>query len=1155
MSDRFEPCSPRGQLSSSWTDFPAGLGAGLRIGLGYGLRLGLRVGLDVGLRIGLKAGLIAALLLLAGGLAGPLGAAGSKPADTFSEETTTLLVEVPVEVTADGKPVRGLTAANFELFDNGRPQEIVAVDVIDLAALSAQGPTAVPQELPVAARRHFLLLFDYGFTAPRTFEKAREAAYKFVEKDLDPNDLVAVATFSTRDGVRVPLGFTPDRTQALLAIQQLGQAKTAGLKPDPLRLYMGNKSQLRDPGDDVSANKHDGGSEAAREQAQEISRAEQQGTNTVGRREVKILSDSMQALAGLMRQVNGRKHVIFFSEGFDSALLLGGQNESEAEENYQAIAAGQIWKVDSDAVFGNRSTLSALDQLTDSLRKSDCTLHSVDVAGLRAGGDLGIGAGKRGKDGLFLMARDTGGELFENFNDLGTAMTHLLEKTSVTYLLSYRPKDLDFDGKYRKLKVKLKDVADGRIVHRPGYFAPAAKNDADDFGTLLASGEQLLDRKKGDIDARVLALPLQQEVGSLRYVPTFVDVVGATLLAPQQLGRERQKELQADVFLYAFDRQGGIIDYFSQAIRLDLRQMGETFDHSGFRLYAPLLLPPGDYTLRALVRDPASGRTGVAVSQVQVSPAAAAGAAATAALLPAMLPETTEAWILVRGRRKDLEGQNEPDYPFTYASQLYAPAAQPELLPQERLPLLIAGFGLADLQLEARLLDARGSEVAPLTLTLAGSATVTQLGLIQQLVGFTVPTVAPGEYRLQLEGRHAERGVLASSLTPITIGATPAAGTTDRKLAFAAPAAGSRDLLALAQAAPQEDAAAIENSVATLREGYRAALASLRPGESLKAAFDRLEAFEQAALGDDPQGKAPRLGRAEMEVARQLAGSDLETLLPLLQAHQELFLRHKVARRAFLELHSREMVIELATLYADRGKSEGSKVVASRAISSLGGYLLADGKSAAVGLLEKAANLDPRNEAAYLGLAAYYEKRGGPYESAVAALERLIDHQPDSREGRLRLAINQLRVAKTDNVGEKSRRRSAEQLFTALLAAPENDWISSLAAQELARFEVEQGRLGEAVQVLEKTLLRRPADQEILVQLTFLYDRLEKGNVPKLLDRVTQGGGEGEAPRGRYNQWQSEALRRDRDQLQDGARQRLAILDQALSTTPTQEGR
>ncbi len=50
--------------------------------------------------------------VLAAGLA---IAAASLAAQTFTESTEVVVVEVPVQVVRDGQPVRGLTAADFEV--------------------------------------------------------------------------------------------------------------------------------------------------------------------------------------------------------------------------------------------------------------------------------------------------------------------------------------------------------------------------------------------------------------------------------------------------------------------------------------------------------------------------------------------------------------------------------------------------------------------------------------------------------------------------------------------------------------------------------------------------------------------------------------------------------------------------------------------------------------------------------------------------------------------------------------------------------------------------------------------------------------------------------------------------------------------------------
>src|SRR5215212_1014924 len=75
----------------------------------------------------------------------------------FSESVQVTVIEVPVTVVdRGGKPVRGLTAADFELTDDGKKIPITGFDVMELSKLVSD--TSRP--LPPAAYRNFLLLFD-----------------------------------------------------------------------------------------------------------------------------------------------------------------------------------------------------------------------------------------------------------------------------------------------------------------------------------------------------------------------------------------------------------------------------------------------------------------------------------------------------------------------------------------------------------------------------------------------------------------------------------------------------------------------------------------------------------------------------------------------------------------------------------------------------------------------------------------------------------------------------------------------------------------------------------------------------------------------------------------------------------------------------------
>src|SRR5437762_6032265 len=82
------------------------------------------------------------------------------------------LVEVPVTVVdRAGNPVRGLTAANFELFDQGTKRAIGNFEAIDFESEAIR--SASP--LNPSARRNFILLFDLSFSSPTGRNKAQEA--------------------------------------------------------------------------------------------------------------------------------------------------------------------------------------------------------------------------------------------------------------------------------------------------------------------------------------------------------------------------------------------------------------------------------------------------------------------------------------------------------------------------------------------------------------------------------------------------------------------------------------------------------------------------------------------------------------------------------------------------------------------------------------------------------------------------------------------------------------------------------------------------------------------------------------------------------------------------------------------------------------------
>jgi hypothetical protein len=103
------------------------------------------------------------------------------------------------------------------------------------------------------------------------------------------------------------------------------------------------------------------------------------------------------------------------------------------------MTSGAAWSIDVDRRYANAPMQRQLSGLTEVLRRADCVVYPIDIAGLRESGAGPLGQSGRGEDFLFALARGTGGELLQNGNDLGEQIARVAERTSLIYVLTYRP--------------------------------------------------------------------------------------------------------------------------------------------------------------------------------------------------------------------------------------------------------------------------------------------------------------------------------------------------------------------------------------------------------------------------------------------------------------------------------------------------------------------------------------------------------------------------------------------------------------------------------------------------------------------------------------------------------------------------------------------
>ena len=162
---------------------------------------------------------------------------------------------------------------------------------------------------------------------------------------------------------------------------------------------------------------------------------------------------------------------------------------------------------------------------------------------------------------------------------------------------------------------------------RPLHGLPAS------MAALMMGG-----REGGQVALAPLAMPVLMPTGDATAkaaVALVLEIDGRGLLGPSP-----PPTPQVEVYAYALNAANEVVGFLAQSFVLDLEQVGEAVFVGGLKFTGHLELPPGDYTLRLLVHEPAGQRFGLAKTEVSVP--------RQAALLTPLAAEAPEApWLTV----------------------------------------------------------------------------------------------------------------------------------------------------------------------------------------------------------------------------------------------------------------------------------------------------------------------------------------------------------------------------------------------------------------------------------------------------------------------------------------------------------------------------
>jgi VWFA-related protein len=572
---------------------------------------------------------------------GDLQQTPSAPRSVGSEKAgvTAVLVDVVVR-DKKGMPVRDLQQSEFEILEDGAPQTVGSFSPIFEAEAS---PTTTPgvatptpmaaasrtgaggtSAMPAAAKLTPITALVFDRLSPDGRQLSVKAARAYVsEKDPLPS---MMGVFGIDLAFTPYAPFTKDRETLRKALDTIETRASTTFGPDReqkrrVEYNVATTQQQADAAGGGGANQSVGSSGAAAQLAQ-MEADMMAGFEALERDEQGYASvNGLFAIIGAMRQLPGRKSVVLFSEGVAippavHRLFLGVIDAANR-------ANVSIYTMDAAGLRTESEQAKIRDQVNKAGKRG---LTSYESSPRRESGNEPLTkAMELNEDvlrqdphtGLGELAQGTGGQIFDNTNNLRTGFERVESDLRNYYLIGYTPTNSAYDGAFRKIVVKVNRPG-LTVAARKGYFAVRDTGGAP-VNTWEAPALAALDRRPVPnafpYRAGALQFPSKEKPG---LVPVVVDLKTAPLSFPTT---EDQKGFKSDfaVVVRFVDAQNKVVrkvgQHYEMSAALDKLDLAKNSD---VLFYREPELPPGVYTMETIVYDGPTSKASVRFATVEV---------------------------------------------------------------------------------------------------------------------------------------------------------------------------------------------------------------------------------------------------------------------------------------------------------------------------------------------------------------------------------------------------------------------------------------------------------------------------------------------------------------------------------------------------------
>jgi VWFA-related protein len=676
------------------------------------------------------------------------------------------VVDVDVTVTdAQGDFVTGLTANDFEVFEDGKPQTIQTFSYIELPRLRPSSfafagrpvTSDVRSNRDVASGRVYIIVLDDLNVAPLRTAIVRRHARDFIEKHFSASDLAAVVSTSGRKDAGQE--FTSDPALLLRAIDNFFGQRLQSAEVQRIDNYY--QTQLLSGLDQKTQDGTSVPNLLTQIQSFDPSNLER------GQRAVGVLQ-TMRSLAEFLEGVRGRrKALLWFSEGIDYPMAEAFSSQSGNEilqatrdaVNAAARANVNVFALDPRGLIGMTTDFIDMTRTggpdyagTDPTKPAGTPFSGVQAL---------LGEMRLTQDSLRMLADGTGGFAAVDTNSFADAFDRIIEANSRYYLLGYTPPSHPRDGRFHRIEVSVKRPG-LKAMARRGYPSPSGKTVDERRQEALERWRR--DRRAGganDTSAELRAAlnsPVQQPglTLSAQAVP-FKGVAkdGSVAVAVELQGSELELAPQAnglfadsiEVSFFALNDDGRAQRGTRAALNLAIRP--DTYQHvktHGVRLNSRTTMASGRYQLRVGARNPVSGRIGTVFYDILVPDFAGQPLSLSGLLLSALpMPGAPEIFTPQRDAvaEKLLGGAPTSRREFARAETL---AWLTEIYDNARQP--------TQFDVSARLIDENGREVFVTREVLGNGAGGASKWTTFAYTGrVPLKDIAPGRYLLRIEAR------------------------------------------------------------------------------------------------------------------------------------------------------------------------------------------------------------------------------------------------------------------------------------------------------------------------------------------------------------------------------------------------------------------